>query len=115
MANLQTPPLGPENASTPDQAKPRSRKPGTPASRQTKPRDVLAVLALDERVRSEVMAGFKARGGSLDRWQRADAEAMADSITRAEDAIETRLGGKWTATREALRAIRRRLECEAWP
>ena len=66
-------------------------------------------IGLDDQVRSEVMAGFKARGGSLDRWQRRDWEAMREAVTRAEDSLEL-ARPRLTAAREALRGCRRELE-----
>ena len=104
-----------ENASTPNVVAARSRKQATPASGKTTTRQVLAALAHDERARSEVMAAFKLAGGALVRWQTADKTIMCGLLTTAEDAAETRLHGKWTAAREALRAVRRQLECEVYP
>lgn len=74
-------------------------------------RTVLRELGEDEPTRAAIMARFKARGGSLDRWHRRDVEIMADAITRTEDSEELRgQSARRVATRERLRAIRRRLE-----
>lgn len=63
-------------------------------------------------VREHVLARFRALGGSPDRWQRRDREAMAEAITRAEDEVE---GSRVVGLCDGLRALRRALECELWP
>ena len=73
--------------------------------------DVLRVLGEHGEVKTDVMARFRALGGSLDRWQRRDREAMADAIASAEDRLEFEARGRITAARVALRALRRQLEC----
>ena len=78
-------------------------------------RNVLQALA-DRDARSRVLAEFRRRGGTPDTWRlRSTREAMADALTRTEDAIELESRGRMTAERLALRGIRRRLECELWP
>lgn len=102
----------PDRASPPAMPSARSRKQAKPATALTVPH-VLAAIGLDARARSEVMATFKAAGGSLDRWAQSDRIAMAEAIARAEDALEARSRGRMTPAREALRAARRQLEGEA--
>lgn len=74
--------------------------------------DVLAALEAFDDDRREVLARFKAAGGSADRWGRSDRVAMADALSRVEDLAELRARCHWTAVRAALRQVRRRLEDE---
>lgn len=85
---------------------------GAPEGHMVEVRDVLKTLAAHTGAQGEVMARFRALGGSSTRWQRRDRLAMAEALTRTEDAEELRQSGRWTAARLALRAIRRRSETE---
>ena len=75
-------------------------------------REVVRALAADNGARSETLADFRAHGGSPDRWQRSDREAMASALSRCEDDLEARARGRMTEARIAVRAVRRRLELE---
>jgi len=78
-------------------------------------REVLAALdAAGLPARTLVIDRFRGRNGRRDRWSVADVRAMCDAITASEDDEELRVGGRVTETRDALRAIRRRLELEAF-
>jgi hypothetical protein len=63
-------------------------------------------------LRERLVARFKAAGGDVNRWKRADMEAMCDALVRIEDEMES---GKMTVPRMALRTVRRQLERELWP
>jgi len=58
------------------------------------------------------LGAWGAWGGDMDRWGRADREAMARALTRAEDSLELRAGPRAVVARAALRVVRRRLEDE---
>ena len=88
----------------------RREKEAASAADPVLPRHVHAALALDDEARHVALAHFRAQGGNLDRWQRRDLDLMAEAITAAEDALELRARGAWTAARRELRAIRRELE-----
>ncbi len=75
-------------------------------------RDVQLALVNHEPARREVMARFRERGGSFSRWRRSDVEAMADALTRTEDALELLTNGRMTPARDDLKKIRRKLEDE---
>ena len=75
---------------------------------------VLNALAPHEKARAEVMRVFRALGGDIDRWKGPDRRAMVEALVRAEDATELAHPMKHT-TRDALRAVRRDLECECYP
>lgn len=70
----------------------------------------LRVLETDDAARRLALDAFRVHGGSLDRWQRSDREAMAGAMTRAEDMLESGTGARVANAREAIRAVRRRLE-----
>lgn len=91
------------------QTRPARRGP-PPAAVFPTVREVLRAIGGDEPTRALAMKTFKAAGGSIDRWQHRDIEAMAQAITSAEDTEELRVKGRWNATRETLQTIRRRLE-----
>lgn len=75
-------------------------------------RRVLSTIGEHEPVRRLVLDHFKARGGDLDAWHdRRHRARMADALTHAEDVLE--IDRPRAAAREALRAVRRRLESEA--
>jgi hypothetical protein len=75
-------------------------------------RDVLEALATPDAARAEVMARFRERGGSLDRWRRSDVRAMADALSWTEDALELVTHGRMTPARAGLKKLRRLLEDE---
>jgi hypothetical protein len=75
-------------------------------------RHVLEALAAYEDIQGEVMARFRAGGGLATRWQRRDRWAMADALSRTQDALENGAGGRWTFGRTALSTIRRQVEDE---
>jgi hypothetical protein len=74
-------------------------------------RDIQRALAeAGDAARTSAMSDFRSAGGSLDRWQRSEQLAMVVALTRAEDALEAQTAGRMTAGREAIQAVRRRLE-----
>ncbi len=102
----------PENDSYGDVAPARSQKHGAACDVQT----VLRTLGPHDGARALVLADFRARGGSLDAWhQRLTRAAMAEALSRAEDALESESRGHVAKARTDLRGIRRRLELELWP
>ena len=68
---------------------------------------VLRSLDDDAQVRSDVTRMFKALGGDRDRWARRDKLAMADALTRVEDALEI---ARPRYDRARIKAVRRALE-----
>jgi hypothetical protein len=77
--------------------------------------DVLRVLSAD-RTRSRVLERYRAAGHTPDAFgtSRASRACMADTLARAEDALE--IGGSSTRMeRAAIRDLRRRLEMELEP
>lgn len=87
---------------------PRRQIPEVPALAR-----VLTALAeAGDVVRADAMARFKASGGKLDRWGRADVEAMARAFTYVEDDLEIRSTAFGPARRK-LRVVRRLLESAA--
>jgi len=94
---------------------------GNPLRRVTL-REALATLGEHDRARALVMGRFKALGGELDHVDgvRAHRVRLVDALTFAEDRIELADAGHArafdrSADRQALRALRRRLELELWP
>ena len=76
--------------------------------------DVLRVLQSDE-TRSCVLQWLReACCFSAERWHALDRRFVAIALGRAEDRLELR-GGAARGERDAIRAIRRRLELELWP
>lgn len=59
-------------------------------------------------VRESVLEGYRAMGGSRERWGRREWEIMARELTRAEDGLEGRRAND--ETRAVVRDVRRRLE-----
>ena len=76
-------------------------------------RDVLGALQSDNG-RSAALASYRAAGHTADSFatSRHARRAMAEALTRTEDALES-ANGRLTGERLALRAVRRTLECEA--
>jgi hypothetical protein len=104
--------MGPENASTGARAKTRAVFLDGSEVAMLRFVDVLGALAEHEDERRSVMVRFRAAGGSPDRWQRRDREAMVDALSRVEDIAEIEHHGRWARARVALRIVRRRLEDE---
>jgi hypothetical protein len=71
-----------------------------------------ALAETGDATRRSVLARFRSYGGLLDRWARSDWRAMADALSRAEDELEL---AHRTVGREALHALRRRIEDELEP
>jgi hypothetical protein len=78
------------------------------------------------KTRLEVLGRFKAAGFTADQFEMASVGrgaatrrgariAMADALTRVEDQLELRSGGRPSRLREALKGLRRRLEWEVFP
>lgn len=101
----------------------RSRKGGKHAVRKgPSPRggvlgwpDVLRVLQRDE-ARSSALGAYRTAGHTPDDFARSRSAraAMADALTRVEDAMETTQRGS-SGEREAIRTVRRGIEGEVWP
>ncbi len=97
-----------ENDSPEPKAKAPSQKQGVPEYRR--------IVSLLGETRDSVLARFRTNGGSPDRWSRTDWLAMAEALSRAEDALELRFlrqRRKQTgllALRLSLRDARRTLE-----
>jgi hypothetical protein len=104
--------LTPNRASYGASASARSQKQAVPCDVRT----VLRALGPHDGARVLVLAAFRARGGSPDTWrQRPTREAMAEALSRVEDAVEVENRGRTAAVRLALRGIRQRVERELWP
>lgn len=82
------------------------------ARRAVSARDVLRVLQRDQ-ARDLVLVNFKAAGFTLDQIgaSRAAGEALARALTACEDWLELQ-HPRWAEDREAIRAVRRRVEGE---
>jgi hypothetical protein len=103
--------LIPENDSCGAVAPARSQKQAPPCDVRT----VLRALGPHDAARALVLADFRARGVSPDTWHlRPTREAMAEALSRAEDALEVESRGRVTVARVELRGIRRRVERELW-
>ena len=77
--------------------------------------DVLRVIQADP-TRSNVLNQFRGSGFSADSWcLRPAREKMAGLLTAAEDRLEHQAGGSRAEERQAIRALRQRLELELWP
>lgn len=71
----------------------------------------LGPISEDPEIRQIVLGHFRANGGSVDRWQLTDRQAMADAITKGEDALEMmRMSTARAALRVELRRVRRLIE-----
>jgi hypothetical protein len=64
--------------------------------------------------RDRVLGRFRELGGDREAWRAKDREAMARSLTAAEDEMELEASrsAEKMATRSELRRVRRVLECE---
>jgi hypothetical protein len=78
--------------------------------------DVLRVIP-DEPTRSTALSRFRAAGFKPDEFahHRNVRESVLEGHVSAEDALEAIRGEGATASRRAIKAVRRRLEVELWP
>ena len=78
--------------------------------------DVLRVIQ-DEPTRSRALARFRAAEYKADEFatRRNVRESILEGLVSAEDALEMSPGAGATASRRAIKAVRRRLEVELWP
>lgn len=71
---------------------------------------VLATLRQDPQTQAEIIARYKANGGTMTAWSSAEQLLMADAITHAEDALEMGTRRNRDELRARLRDVRRLLE-----